>query len=151
MLTPLVRVFPGFERGTIPWFQAVPWPGPARWAVQIEPHQDSCDGEAGTFGWDPVTVQVEFQWSGSPQSLYRLLTGRLAGRGFTQDKDKAVPAWVDVPGPYWVRWSGKDAPVVISVSAPIGSNQSGAYAVFNHQWQVEIEARAIGRLVANCP
>src|SRR5690242_9534732 len=32
---------------------------------KTEPIWDSCDGQASTYGWDPVTVTLEFRGGGS--------------------------------------------------------------------------------------
>jgi hypothetical protein len=34
-----------------------------------EPRWDSCDGRAGTFGWNNVTVNVQFRASEQPDAL----------------------------------------------------------------------------------
>lgn len=54
-IAPVVRVVRGLEHGRIPWI-ASPCGAcqvPAAYAIKIEPRWDSCDGMAGTSGWDP--------------------------------------------------------------------------------------------------
>ncbi len=85
-LTPLVRVVPGFESGQIPWITGGDANGdfPRIYAMKVEPRWDSCDGMAGTFGWDPALIQVGFQWAGNSASLTKYLNRRLVPRGLTR-------------------------------------------------------------------
>lgn len=83
-LAPLVKVVPGFEDGRVRWISP-PCDScrfPAMYAMKVEPRWDSCDGRPGTFGWDPVVIQVGFRWAGTTRALVRLLGGRLAARGW---------------------------------------------------------------------
>jgi len=58
---------------------AVPTTARVSWRHLDEPVRDSCDGEAGTWGYDPVTVEFEFTvaWSGGVVlgSVRRVLEG----------------------------------------------------------------------------
>lgn len=90
-LTPLVRVIPGFERGRIPWISP-PCDAchmPVHTAVKFEPtwcnHEDK--------GWTPVTIQVEFRWTGSRQALANLLNGRLSTRGWVKTPGSRLDSW----------------------------------------------------------
>ena len=137
-LTPIVRAVPGFETGRIPW---IPPPGasgqfPVRYAVKIEPPWDSCDGMAGTFGWDPVTIQVGFRWTGSDQSLMNQLNQNLTARGWAVGP---APTWSQSPTPVWTYPTNQPT-MVVSVDPPLE----------NHQRIVEIQARPRGRLVGGC-
>ncbi len=59
----------------------------------IEPHMDSCDGMAGTQGWDPPAVQVYFHWTGTPAALLSYASSHLARAGWgamTPETDNGV-------------------------------------------------------------
>ena len=49
-----------------------------------EPHMDSCDGRSSTRGWGDVVVQVNFDWSGSPQQVLMTVDQNLQARGWTR-------------------------------------------------------------------
>lgn len=142
-LQPLVRVFPGFGKH-IAWSTL---PVGAKYAALLEPGWDSCDGAAGTFGWDPVVIQVGFQWSKSPARLIKAVNARLSVLGFHEET--AQPSWVieaDFGGQSWIRFDPKlHSPVVVSLSEPISGGQ------YQSQWQAGIEAKPDGSLsrVAN--
>jgi len=48
---------------------AVPARAHLNWAHFDEPKLDSCDGQPGTWGYDPVTVQVDFSWQQSQSTV----------------------------------------------------------------------------------
>lgn len=101
------------------------------------------DGQAGTFGWDPVVVQAEFQWNRSSASLYRYLDREFTSLGFRYQS--VLPCWVTSgPGPGWVNNRMRYGPIVVTLDAPI---EGTGYSILNHQWQAGIEARPIGRMV----
>jgi hypothetical protein len=91
-IAPVVRVVPGFEHGHIRWivFPCDSCQFPVTYAIKVEPRWDSCDGMAGTFGWDPVVIQVGFRWTGSSHALVDLLNERLGARGWARG---AAPPW----------------------------------------------------------
>lgn len=140
-IAPMVRVVPGFEHGPIPWI-AFPCDScrfPATYAIQVEPRWDSCDGMAGTFGWDPAVIQVGFQWAGSRHALVDLLGERLDARGWTRGTDPS--------------WSGEDTP--IAWISPPGHSPAAEFdlsfsPVENHQWLAFVEAKPQGQLVKGC-
>jgi hypothetical protein len=61
-LTPTVTALPGHGTAALPWVNEIPQSLDASFAIKMEPHQDSCDGMAGTQGWSQVVVQSRFQW-----------------------------------------------------------------------------------------
>lgn len=139
-LTPLVRVVPGFESGQIPWITGGDANGdfPRIYAMKVEPRWDSCDGMAGTFGWDPALIQVGFQWAGNSASLTKYLNRRLVPRGLTRG---GSPWWGDSGGPVWVG-PRHDAPAeAVVIEPPVGGSD---------QWMALIEARPVGRIVSGC-
>ena len=141
-ITPVVRVIPGFEHGRIPWgaSSCLECRSPALYASRAEPRWDSCDGMAGTFGWDSVVIQVGFRWTGSHRALVELLNARLRALGWA--KSGAVPPWAgdQGPGPHWIRPSGPAPVQAFALDSPVG----------NHQWTAVIEAKPQGQLVGGC-
>src|SRR5262249_56336126 len=96
-IAPVVTVVPGFAHGHIRWiaFPCDSCQFPVTYAIKVEPRWDSCDGMAGTFGWDPVVIQVGFRWTGSRHALVDLLEERLGARGWARG---AAPSWGDDDG-----------------------------------------------------
>jgi hypothetical protein len=80
-LSPLAAVIPGYGTSRLPLLESIPWPF-KNFMVEIEPAWDSCDGRAGTYGWDPVTVEAGFSWNGTRESLFALLDRRLLRIGW---------------------------------------------------------------------
>jgi len=140
-MTPVVAVVPGFESGRIPWiaFPCDTCKFPAKYAIKIEPGSDSCDGMAGTFGWDPVRIQVGFLWTGSRQSLVDLLSKRLSLRGWARG---AAPVWADSSYLTWVSPRGPTANEALELDSPSPPK--------SHRWMATVEASPQGRLVGNC-
>lgn len=139
-ITPMVRVVPGFEHGQIPWI-APPCDAcrfPVTYAMKFEPRWDSCDEMAGTFGWDPVVVQVGFRWAGSSKALMGLLDKRLGARGWARG---AAPSWGDGGDAVWV---GPRA------HSPAEEFSLGSMPGADHQWQALVEAKPQGQLVRGC-
>jgi hypothetical protein len=141
-ITLLVRVVPGFERGRIPWgaSSCLECQSPAPYARKTEPRWDSCDGLAGTFGWNSVAIQVGFRWTGSRRGLVDLLNARLGALGWA--KSGAVPRWAgdQGPGSHWI--------------SPPGPSPAEAFALDppdqRHQWTAVIEAKPHGPLSHGC-
>jgi hypothetical protein len=137
-LTPLVRVVPGFETGPVPWssFPCDSCQFPERYAIKVEPHWDSCDGKPGTFGWDPVVIQVGFRWRGTTQALASVLNSRLAARGWAA----GAPAWADAGAYTSVFPPGYAPSEALVVEPPV--NGDG--------WMALMEARPDGQLASGC-
>jgi hypothetical protein len=138
-LVPLARVVPGFGSGLIPWFKPKPNGNfPDVYAMKIEPAWDSCDGTAGTFGWDPVIIQVGFKWTGSLASLTDYLNRGLVRRDLTRG---ASPWWGPAGDPAWIGPSHR-APAEALVIEPPGPG--------DEHWMAYIAARPVGRLASGC-
>jgi hypothetical protein len=93
------------------------------YAHYSEPFWDSCDGMAGTFGWDDPSVQVEFGWSGSPTTLIDYARGKLARLGwgaFTQQEDNGLP------GAAWTKTLGNGT----TAHAQLGASAYGGWFIF---------------------
>jgi len=141
-IAPVVRVVPGFEHGHIRWiaFPCDSCQFPVTYAIKVEPRWDSCDGMAGTFGWDPVAIQVGFRWTGSSHALVDLLNERLGARGWA--KGPAQP-WGDDDGADAV-WIGPHG------HAPAEEFTLDSMPAGNHQWMAFVEAKPQGQLVKGC-
>jgi hypothetical protein len=139
-IAPVVRVVPGLEHGRIPWiaFPCDACQFPATYAIKIEPRWDSCDGMAGTFGWDPVVVQVGFQWAGSSQALMDLLDERLTARGWVRG---AEPSWADDGDAIWISPHRHAPTKEFAIESPIPPGK---------QWMALVEAKPQGPLVKGC-
>lgn len=139
-IAPVARVIPGFER-RVPWiaFPCDTCQFPTTYATKIEPQWDSCDGMAGTFGWDPVIIQIGFQWKGSDKALMNLLNQRLNARGWARG---AVTSWSGDQGPdaNWISPLGHGPTEEFALDAPADGLP----------WMATIEAKPMGPLVKGC-
>ncbi len=70
-----------------PTVAAVPAGAKILYRHDVEPLWDSCDGRAGTFGWDDVVVQVHFSTTASPDDILAHAQSVLAPEGW-----RTVPA-----------------------------------------------------------
>lgn len=80
-LVPAASALPGYGTSSLPWASEPSLN--AAYLVKMEPHQDSCDGMAGTQGWSPVVVQGGFEWLAAPQSLLAQVGVRMAALQWT--------------------------------------------------------------------
>ena len=140
-IAPEVRVVPGLERGHIPWiaFPCDSCQFPVAYATKVEPRWDSCDGMAGTFGWDPVVIQVGFRWTGSSHALVDLLNEHLDARGWARG---AAPSWGDDADAVWTGPDGHAPAEEFALESPTPAG--------NHHWMALIEAKPQGQLVKGC-
>jgi hypothetical protein len=93
----------------------------------------------GTFGWDPVVVQVGFRWAGSSQALVDLLDERLSARNWARG---AEPSWASADGDaVWIspHWHAPSKELAIESPIPPG-----------RQWMAEVEAKPEGQQVKGC-
>lgn len=146
-ITPLVRVVPDLEHGHIPWtgYPCDACRFPVRYAIKVEPRWDSCDGMAGTFGWDPVVIQVGFPWTSSSRTLVGLVDKRLAARGWARG---AAPSWSGDETPIaWISSHGHAPTEMFTLDPPIPGSTNVAPS---NQWTATIEAKPQGQLVSGC-
>lgn len=61
---------------------AVPTRAHLNWSHFDEPKLDSCDGRAGTWGYDPVIVQADFSWQQSQSTVLASVRHALEGTGW---------------------------------------------------------------------
>jgi hypothetical protein len=139
-IAPVVRVVPGLEHGRIPWiaFPCDACQFPATYAIKIEPRWDSCDGMAGTYGWDPVIVQAGFRWAGSSQALVRLFDERLTARGWA--RSAGLP-WADSGDAIWISPHSQALTTELALESPVPPGK---------QWMALVEAKPSGQLVKSC-
>lgn len=65
----------------------------------VEPHWDSCDGMASTYGWDDVVIQVHFSSATTEEAVFSHAAAELAAQRWPE-----VPLGL-VPGVTAKMWS----------------------------------------------
>jgi hypothetical protein len=138
-LAPLVKDLPGFERGRINWisFPCDACAFPSRYALKVEPAWDACDGRAGTWGWDPVRLQLGLPWSGTPKQLLTLLRVRFRLMGWVHSP--LPPTWGGAWG--WTWQDSSEHPTKVFDLVPLDHGE----------WQGMFSARPVAPLVdQNC-
>jgi len=80
-IVPAASALPGYNTPALPWETSPSTSG--AYLIKSEPHQTSCDGRAGTFGWSSVVVQGRFPFGGTRLNLFREMESRLAALGWT--------------------------------------------------------------------
>jgi hypothetical protein len=120
-LTPVVSAIPPTAHTTYVWKQ--------------EPHQDSCDGIAGSQGWSQVVVQSAFTWQGSAQALAAAMSGRLTSLGWGSQSVETSPV---TPEATWTRSLSGESKAQLSVE------QQGSY------WQLDAIAPPVGKAAGGC-
>jgi hypothetical protein len=120
-LTPTISAIPPASKTTYVWNQ--------------EPHQDSCDGLAGSQGWSQVVVQSAFKWPGSAQALAVAMTSRLNFLGWGSPSVTAPPT---LPEATWTKSLSGGSTAQLSVT------QQGSY------WQLDAIAPPVGKVAGGC-
>jgi hypothetical protein len=136
-------VIPGYSHLTL--MSETPWPTVPNLYAQ-EPFRDSCDGRAGTFGWDNPFVSADVTWSGTESSLARVLGEHLARRGFTPWSSTAsAPNWATGWGDWdWIRVSSSGPKIAVELNADDESYRGRPL------YGIEIEAPPDGRPPSGC-
>jgi hypothetical protein len=101
----------------------------------MEPHQDSCDGMAGTAGWSQVVVQSGFNWQGSLPALANAMDARLAELGWGSPSLTAYPENAQAQ---WTKTLPNGSSAVLEVE------QSGP------GWQLTAMAPPVGGAATGC-
>jgi hypothetical protein len=138
-LTPTVTVLPGYGTAALPWVSQIPQSPDASYAIRMEPHQDSCDGRAGTQGWSQVVVQSGFQWSNGLQALVAYMDPRLVKLGWSakpQLQSSSPPATT------WTNTLSNGTRADLSVTQEGGNGSS--------VWQLVALGNPIGRSASGC-
>lgn len=138
-LTPTVSALPGYGTNALPWVNQMPQSIEASYAIRMEPHQDSCDGLAGTQGWSQVVVQSGFQWSNGQQSLVSFMEPRLTKLGWS-----AVPQsqLSDPPGQSWTKTLSNGSRANLSITQEGGPTSS--------VWQLDAIGNPVGKAASGC-
>lgn len=106
-----------------------------------EPRWDSCDGRAGTFGWDNVTVSVQFRASEQPDTLVAQVDKVLTGAGWHRVEASGTPL-----GPA-ARWSRTlSGPTVATALLSVGTGGPGTRSY----WELDAVAPPRGQQVSGC-
>jgi hypothetical protein len=126
-LAPAVTVLPGYGTGAVPWVSEIPQDLGASYAIKIEPQQDSCDGRAGTQGWDQVVVQAGFQWSEGQPALLDYMNPRLTNLGWSGGSGR------------WTKTLRNGTEAVLMVD-----NENGSH------WQLDAMANPVGKAASGC-
>jgi hypothetical protein len=81
-LVPAASALPGYGTSKLPWTSdPVVY---SSYVTKMEPHQDSCDGIAGTQGWSEVVLQAGFAWTGASSALISQMDARMSALGWSQ-------------------------------------------------------------------
>jgi hypothetical protein len=106
-----------------------------------EPRWDSCDGRAGTFGWDNVTVNVQFRETEKPDALVAHIDEVLTGAGWRRVEASGTPL-----GPT-ARWSRSlSGPTVATAALGPGTRGDGS----GIYWELGATAPPQGQHVSGC-
>jgi hypothetical protein len=100
-----------------------------------EPQWDSCDGRSGTFGWDPVSVHVEFRSRERPRALVAHAERVLRAAGWRREASRPTSRG---PALRWSRARSSTADLT-STRTPHG-----------RQWELDAEAPPKGPSVSGC-
>ena len=71
---------------------AIPRDAQILYRNDVEPHWDSCDARPGTFGWDPVVVQIHFRSGLSPDDVESNADAQLRKLGWSSAYQYSAPA-----------------------------------------------------------
>jgi hypothetical protein len=138
-LTPTVTAIPGYGTTSLPWVNEVPRSLVASYAIKMEPHQDSCDGMAGTQGWSQVVVQSRFQWNQGLPALVAYMEPRLARLGWAIQPEQQA---ANPPSQNWTKVLGNGTTADLSVGQEGGSAST--------VWQLDALGAPVGKAVSGC-
>jgi len=106
-----------------------------------EPRWDSCDGQAGTFGWNNVTFDVQFRVREQPDTLVGQVDEVLTGAGWHRMEASGTPL-----GPN-ARWSRTlSGPIVATAVLSEGTRGDGS----GTYWDIGAAAPPQGRQASGC-
>jgi hypothetical protein len=138
-LAPTVTALPGQDTAALPWVNEIPQSLEASYAIKMEPHQDSCDGMAGTEGWSQVVVQSRFQWSRGLPALVAYMEPRLAKLGWVVRPQQQAS---NPPSLSWTKLLSNGSRADLSV----GQEGDSASTV----WQLDALGAPIGKGASGC-
>jgi hypothetical protein len=138
-LTATVTALPGHGTAALPWVNEIPQSLDASYAIKMEPHQDSCDGMAGTQGWSQVVVQSGFQWTQGLPALVAYMEPRLAKLGWVMRPQQRAS---NPPSQSWTKVLSNRTRADLSVGQEGGSASSA--------WQLDALGAPIGKAASGC-
>jgi len=138
-LTPTVSSLPGYGTAALPWVSQLPQSMVAPYAIKMEPHQDSCDGIAGTQGWSQVVVQAGFEWTKGYSALVSYMDPRLIKLGWSA---VAQPRASNPPSQNWTKTLSNGSRADLSVTQELGTLSS--------HWQLDAIAKSVGKSASGC-
>lgn len=106
-----------------------------------EPGWDSCDGRSGTFGWDDITVGVQFFTSVSPTVLVANTDKTLRAIGWQRTRTLNSPLG---PGATWSRTVAGSTPATATLAPGTRGGGTGVY------WDLDAVAPPQGQHVSGC-
>lgn len=99
----------------------------------VEPRWDSCDGRAGTYGWDDVVVQVHFTTSTPGSEVLANADATLRRLGWQPDSDAPV-------GSSWTRVLANGTTARASLD----------YQAIPDAWTLFVLAPPVGQRASGC-
>ena len=119
----------------------VPADAQVAYRQRYEPHWDSCDGRAGTFGWGDASVDISFRSSSEPRVVLGRAGTLLAKQGWTAERI----AETDGPGigSYWTK-TGLSGPKSFSVMLTNNTPRRGDW------WDLSALAAPVGKRASGC-
>ena len=138
-LTPTVSSLPGYDTAALPWVSQLPPSLDASYIIRMEPHQDSCDGMAGTQGWSQVVVQSRFQWDRGLPALVAYMEPRLAQLGWNS---LPQPQPSNPPGHGWNKTLDNGTTAYLDVGEEGGMS--------SHVWQLTAIGQPVGKSASGC-
>ncbi len=132
-LSPVATALPGYGTSSLPWTSQ---PSTSRpYLIKIEPHQDSCDGRAGTQGWSEVVVQGSFRWAGSNEALFARVDSGLSALGWNRTR---------IPGTTEAMWKKRLA------NGSVATTELTPSPLGNPTWEFVAIAPPAGRAATGC-
>ncbi len=138
-LTSTVTALPGYGTPALPWVNQIPPSLNASYIIKMEPHQDSCDGRAGTQGWSQVVVQAGFHWNSGLPLLVAHMDPRLAKLGW---KVFPQPSTAYPPTATWAKTLGTGGHGFLGVTQEGGMNSS--------DWELVATGDPTGKAASGC-
>jgi hypothetical protein len=125
---------PGYNTAALPLSNQPSLSEP--YLINFEPHEDSCDGMAGTQGWSQVGLQASFHWGGSHEELFAKVSSGLSSLGWLRT---SIPRSANEA--MWKKHldNGTTATVVLNLS-PLG----------DPSWEFVVLAPPAGKAASGC-
>ncbi len=110
-----------------------------------EPRWDSCDGRAGTFGWDDVTVAVQFRTIRAPRALVSEADTALRAAGWQRTSTLNTPLG---PGARWSRTVAGATVATVTLAPGTRGDRTGDGT--GTYWDLGAVAPPQGQRVSGC-